>query len=173
MTKSPDIARMDARQRFQLRENANRLSQAGTEAQKVQADGVLAELLRIEESEELARRASVASLAIPERVANAFNEMPPTETETRLLQVLLDNPDSSSEALSAALNWKGLAWHMHFGEMSKKREHLLWTADHAVVRDASFYCGILALFSDSSRGFTIKPEVADGLAMIGVKSTTR
>jgi hypothetical protein len=173
MTKSLDVARMDASKRSRLRENANRLSQTGTEAQKVQAAAVLEDLRRVEEGEEVARREAVAGLGIPERVANAFKELPPTETETRLLQVILDNPDSSSEALSAAMNWKGQTWHMHFGEMCKKREHLLWAADHAVVRDASFFSGILALFSDSSRGFTIKSEVAEGLATIGIKPSRR
>lgn len=173
MTKSPDIARMDASKRSQLRENANRLTQSGSDLQRAKAAAVLDELRRVEDDELAARREAVAGMGIPERVAAAFSELPPTETERRLLQVLLDNPDSSSEALSAGLNWKGQSWHMHFGEMNKKREHLLWVAEHAVVRDASFYSGILALFSDSSRGFTIKPEVAEGLAAVGIRPSMR
>ncbi|MGO6895430.1 hypothetical protein ACCT15_16265 [Rhizobium ruizarguesonis] len=173
MSKLPDIAGMDKAKRSQLRANAERLREKGSEAQKFQAAAALDELRRIEEEEKVSRRATIASLKMPERVANAFTELPPTETERRLLQVLLDNPGGTSEALSAAIQWKGQTWHMHFGEMCKDREHLLWAAEPSEVRDASFFSGILAVFSDLSRGWTIKPEVAEGLAMISIVRSRR
>ncbi len=129
--------------------------------------------LKLTDVEEAERRAAVAGMEIPERVVNAFTSMPPTETEQALLRVLLDNPDHTSQALSTKLGWGGQSWHLHFGKMCERREHLLWDAEPAVTRDAEFYCGILANYSDLTHGFTMKPEVAKGLAAIGIRLSNR
>ncbi|THK37650.1 hypothetical protein EHS39_13515 [Ensifer sp. MPMI2T] len=171
--KLPDVAAMDAEGRANLRKNAERLLRSGSPTEKSRAQDVLDELARVIGIEEMQRRAIVARMGIPARVANAFTSIPPTETEQALLQVLLDNPDHTSHALSAKLTWGGQSWHMHFGKMCERREHLLWDAEPAVTRDANFYCGILASYSDLSHGFTIKPEVAEGLAAIGIRPSNR
>ncbi|MGV1834670.1 hypothetical protein ACQZ6C_07905 [Rhizobium rhizogenes] len=172
MSKHLDIVAMDAAKRSQHRANAERWLANGTEAQKAAAEAALDELDRVEGEEEANRRQVIASLGALERVANAFKKLPPTDTEKGLLQVLLDYPDSSSEALSTAMKWRGQTWHMHFGEMCKKRESMLWPAEPAVVRDGNFYCGILAHFDDEN-GWRFKPEVAEGLAAIGIKPSKR
>ncbi|ASP90303.1 hypothetical protein [Sinorhizobium meliloti] len=171
--KLPDVAAMDAEGRANLRENAERLLGSGSPTEKSKAQDVLDELARVIGIEEMQRRDTVARMGIPARVANAFTSTPPAETEQALLQVLLENPDHTSQALSAKLTWGGQSWHMHFGKMCEKREHLLWGAEPAATRDANFYCGILANYSDVSHGFTMKPEVAEGLAAIGIKRSTR
>ncbi|WP_331373243.1 hypothetical protein [Sinorhizobium chiapasense] len=173
MMKKPDIAKMDSTQRAQLRENAEHYLEHGTDAQKAAAQGALQELARIVDEDEAERRSKISGMAIPERVVNAFTSIPPTETERALLQALVDNPDQTSQALSAKLGWGGQSWHLHFGKMCERRERLLWDAEPAVTRDANFYCGILANYSDVSHGFTMKPEVAAGLAAIGIKPSTR
>ncbi|MDK1386298.1 hypothetical protein QN224_12855 [Sinorhizobium sp. 8-89] len=172
-SKLPNIAAMDAPKRAELRKNAERWLEKGSPVQKVDAQAVLDELARVHGKEEMDRRATVAAMGVPERVAKAFTSMPPTETEQALLQVLLDNPDLTSQALSAKLAWGGQSWHMHFGKTSERREHLLWDAEPAVTRDAHFYCGILAIYSHVSHGFTMKPEVAEGLAAIGIRPSNR
>ncbi|RVE80123.1 hypothetical protein CN227_18640 [Sinorhizobium meliloti] len=156
-----------------MRKNAERLLEKGSPAQKVDAQAVLVELGRVHGREEIERRTTVAAMGVPERVVNAFTSMPPTENEQVLLQVLLDNPDQSSQALSAKLGWGGQSWHLHFGKMCERREHLLWDAEPALTRDANFYCGILAIYSHVSHGFTMKPEVAEGLAAIGIGPSNR
>jgi DICT domain-containing protein len=168
-TGAPLVAAMSSQRRTQLRKNAERLLQTGTVAQQVAAQSTLDELDRLASHEEQQRRASVASMNIPERVANAFTSLPPTETEQNLLQVLLDNPHETSQALSSKLGWRGQSWHLHFGTMCQKREALLWAAEPAVVRDALFYCGMLADCSKGDSRFTMKPDVAEGLGLIGIK----
>lgn len=169
----PDFSGMAPQSRAQYRKNAERLLQEGTAAQRAAAQAALDELGRLATAEELERRAAVAGMNMPGRVATAFADIPPTETERNLLQVLLDNPDQTSQALSSKLGWGAQSWHLHFGTMCQKREHLLWDAEPAVVRNASFYSGILALYSEGSHGFTMKPEVAEGLARIGIRPTGR
>ncbi len=171
--KIPDFAAMSPQSRVQYRKNAGRLLQTGTAPQKAAAQAALIELDRLERAEEQERRASIAGMRMPERVANAFTAIPPTETERNLLQVLLDNPDETSQELSSKLGWGAQSWHLHFGTMCQKREHLLWDAEPAVVRNSSFYSGILAIYSDGSHGFTMKHEVVEGLARIGIRPVGR
>ena len=92
-----------------------------------------------------------------------------TETEEKIVQVLLDHPGETSTGLSTLLGWGGQTWHMHFGEMCKKRETFHWPADDATGRDASFYSGILADLSKHNR-WTMKPDVATALAALGLRS---
>lgn len=169
----PDVPAMDLEKRAQLRKNAERLLTTGNPAQKLDAQAVLDELERVHRKEETERRAIVAAMDVPERVVKAFTSLPPTDTEQALLQVLLDNPDHTSQALSSKLAWGGQSWHMHFGKMCERREHLLWDAEPSVTRDANFYCGILATYSELSHGFTMKHEVAEGLAAIGIRPANR
>jgi hypothetical protein len=97
----------------------------------------------------------------------AFRKM--TETERKLVQVLLDHPGATSTLLSQKLGWGGMSWHMHFGTMCKDRRHLLWPAPYAEERDADFYSGILADFDDATSGFTMKPEAIEALATLGLR----
>ena len=40
--------------------------------------------------------------------------MPMSEADEKLVRVVLDNPDASSEQLTEALGWKDQAWQHHF-----------------------------------------------------------
>ena len=90
-----------------------------------------------------------------------------SEADEKLVRVLLDNPDATSEQLSEAMGWKGQAWQLHFGKMCERREHLLWPAPFEPKRNAPFYSGILAEFDEITRGFTLKPEVVEAFAQLG------
>ena len=99
----------------------------------------------------------------------AFQQMPMSEADEKLVRVILDNPDATSEELATAMGWKAQAWKLHFGKMCEKREHLLWPAPFEPKRNAPFYSGILADFDEITRGFTLKPEVVEAFAQLGLR----
>jgi hypothetical protein len=103
------------------------------------------------------------------RVVDAFRQMPMSGSEETLVRVVLDNPDASSERLTEAMGWNDQAWRLHFGEMCKKREALLWAATFEPKRNVPFYSGILADFDEFTRGFTLKPEVVEAFARLGLR----
>ncbi|TKD45279.1 MAG: hypothetical protein E5W98_14180 [Mesorhizobium sp.] len=80
----------------------------------------------------------VRQLPIPKRGVDAFTHQPMSETELKITQVLLDNPGLCSEGGWPKTRMGAQSWHMHLGEMCKKREARLWPADNAVVRNAAF-----------------------------------
>ena len=103
------------------------------------------------------------------QVVEAFTHEPMTQGERALVQVLLDHPGQTSEKLSDALGWHGQSWHMHFGNMCKKREAQLWPAELSELRDARFFSGILAFLSKCNR-WTVRPEAATAFAQLGIRS---
>lgn len=112
-----------------------------------------------------------ANLDKVQRVVEAFTKHPLTEHERQVVQLMLDNPGLSSEALTREAGWRGQAWHMHFGRLSRARGHLLWPAPYEESRCADFYSGILAEFDTETRGFTMKPDAVSGFRRIGLTPT--
>ena len=111
-----------------------------------------------------------ARSADPEKVARivrAFQDPPPSKTERRVIQVLLENPGQSSAFLTSKCGWRGQSWHMHFGKMCRRRGRLLWPAPYEARRRADFYTGILTDFDETTRGFTLKPEAVEGFRQVG------
>ncbi|BCG69372.1 hypothetical protein MesoLj113a_05300 [Mesorhizobium sp. 113-1-2] len=161
------IPTMDAQKRANIRNNAEaRLSHpsSGEDARRViNALDAQIELDAHVLSEQVSR------LPIARRVIEAFTHQPMSETERKIIQVLLDNPGLSSEGLSQKLGWGAQSWHMHFGEMCKKRETRLWPAENAVVRNAAFFSGILAEWAEQS-GWKMKPDVAEAFSGLGLKA---
>lgn len=102
-----------------------------------------------------------------QKVVTAFQSAPATETEIAVLQILRGNPRSTSSELSGLLGWEGQSWHMHFGEMCRRREHQLWPAARSEMREADFYSGILAFLSLDNR-WVMWPEVTEALTEIGI-----
>ena len=51
------------------------------------------------------------------KVENAFAKMPPSDLELSLMQVLIDNPGSTSTKLTQAMGWNDKAWQLHFGKI--------------------------------------------------------
>lgn len=160
-------------ERRAIQDNAERWLRSGTADQRESARAVLTALedLQGQEAEALAQH--VAGLSKAARVAEAFSDPAMTDTERAVVQVLLNNPGSSSAALTAALGWRGQAWHLHFGTMCFNRRARLWPAPPAEARDADFYSGILADFDSTTAGFTMNPDAAAGFAAIGIKPTAR
>jgi hypothetical protein len=71
--------------------------------------------------------------------------------------------------LSTLCGWDGQAWHLHFGRMCEGREADLWPAPGSKARAASFYCGILCDFDAAGATFSLKPEVIEAFALLGIR----
>lgn len=168
--KKEQLRGLAASQRATVRRNAERLLETGNDSQKAAAVRTIADLDEIEAEERQAQSEETARRNPAERVSVAFRMIPMTETERGLVEVLLDNPGSTSTELSAAMGWKGQIWHMKFGEMCKEREAYLWPAEPSEVRGVDFWCGILATYGEESEFWTMKPEVAAAFKEMGLSA---
>lgn len=164
------IPGMDAAKRKGVRKNAQISLADPSKAEHGRR--VLAALDEAEGKDAATLSEQVRLWPVARRVVEAFKYEPMTETEHRLVQVLLDNPGLTSEGLSRALGWGGQAWHLHFGEMCKRREHRLWPSDQSAARDASFYSSILADLSPDNR-WTCRADAMAGFAELGLRPATR
>ncbi len=161
------IPNMSAEQRRQVRANAEK--HLANPAMEANARRVLEALDQQAETEESALIEHVRGLSKSQRIVEAFRHDLMTETERRLVSVLLDNPGQSSEGLSKAMGWGGQTWHMHFGEMCKRREARLWPAKRSETSDAAFYSGILAEWT-AETGWNLKPEAVEAFKVLGLKA---
>ncbi|MGS4916311.1 hypothetical protein [Mameliella alba] len=158
-----------AAERARMRDNADRLLTTGTAPQQAAAQ----QLKDVLDTLEAQERDAVRHMPVVERVVQAFTKRPPSETEEKLLRVLLDNPGSTSSALTQALGWGAQSWHLHFGTMCQNREADLWPAERFDKEDKGFFSGILAEFDPNGATFTMKPEVVGALAQLGIHGKAR
>ena len=161
--------KMSSQERNRVRANADKMCESGNKDQKAAAGNVLTALNDLEASEHQQLVDRLSGMEVSARVVEAFSARPMTETEFKILQVLIDNPGSSSTELSQALGWGGQSWHMHFGTMCANRASYLWPAPKYEDRSKDFYCGILADLSDDYR-WTLKSEVVAALSELGVRA---
>ncbi|WP_170339676.1 hypothetical protein [Ruegeria arenilitoris] len=155
-------------QRQIMRKNAEKLIGDGSNEKRSAARQLISALDELEEREREALNRKLSGMKPAERVIHAFIRVPPSETETRLIRVLMDHPGSTSTELSRALGWDAQTWHLHFGTMCKSREADLWPADPSDIRDASFYSGILANFDKRTASWELKPEVEAAFRDLGI-----
>ena len=155
-------------ERLRMRENAEKWLTERDKVKVTSAAQLIGALDKLEEEERAELNAKLSGMTDAERIARAFTEDPASETETKIISVLAAHPGLSSEELSEQLGWKGQTWHLHFGTMCQEREHNLWPSEPSKKRDARFYSGILADLDLESGTWTMKPEVAEALAGIGV-----
>lgn len=160
------IPTANADSRAQMRRNAERWLASGSNDQRDAALRMIDALDEQEQSEHESLIGELSRLDTSERVIRAFTAKPMTETEAKLIQVLIDNPGSTSTALTRALGWKAQSWHMHFGTMCADRATYLWPAPNADHRDGKFYSGILADL------FTMKPDVEAAFDRLGLRKRT-
>ena len=164
------LPRMSSQERDRIRANADKMSTSGNEDQITDAGIVLAALNGLEASEHQQLVDRLSGLEVSARVVEAFRDDPMTETELKIIKVLIDNPGSTSTELSQALEWGAQSWHMHFGTMCANRATYLWPAPKSEVRSADFYSGILADLSSDNR-WTMKPEVTAAFSELGVRAS--
>jgi len=155
--------------RGQMRKNAEKWVSSGTAEQRDAAQKLLTALDGQQRGEREALVGTLLGLNTVERVIQAFTVHPITPTEAKLIQVLLDNPGSTSTTLTQALGWKAQSWHMLFGTMCSKRALYLWPAPDAPKRNSKFYSGILADLKEPENLFTIKPDVAAAFDRLGLR----
>lgn len=158
-----------AGQRKQMRFNAIEQSESGDPKKATEAQQFLAVLDEVEADEHAELIAEVEGLEPTERVIKAFKAEPITDTEQKLIQVLLDNPNSTSGELTERIGWKGMSWHLHFGTMCANRGVYLGQPPKATTPNGKFYTGILADFDNDTSRFTMKPDVAAAFAQLGLK----
>ena len=162
---------MSASERKIVRERAESWLRHGTPEQQAAAQRVTDALNQLHVAEAQTRSRHVEGLPKPERIIEAFRAIPMTETDRKAIQSLLDNPGATSARLSEAAGWKNMSWHMHFGAMCADRGAYLWPAAFVEKRNADFYSGILADYSDDTHGFTMKPEAVEAFAILGLKGS--
>lgn len=163
------IPGMSQEERLKVRSNAEKLIERGSSDQKSAASKVIDALEEVADAEHQQLIQRLNGMEVSARVVEAFTAQPMTETEEKIIRVLLDHPNSSSTALSKKLGWGAQSWHMHFGTMCFNRATYLWPAHKSEVRDGSFYSGILADWSEESQ-WTTKPEVELAFAELGVRA---
>jgi hypothetical protein len=154
--------------RRRMRANAEGWLATGSDAQREAARRLVDAMDDRERNEHDALVGELRGLDTAERVIRAFTVQPMSETEAKLIQVLLDHPGSTSRKLTQALGWKAQSWHMHFGTMCAKRALYLWPAPEADGRDGKFFCGILADLKEPENLFTMKPDAAAAFAKLGL-----
>jgi hypothetical protein len=162
------IPTKSAEERRQMRENALRLMETGGP----RTADAKAMLEASDVFDQISRRPvqQPAGEAMIARTAAAFRLLPLSPSDEPVLRVLLDNPSSTSEQLGAKLGWDGQSsWHLRFGALCRDRKHLLWSGPFEEKRQAEFYSGILADFDERTRGFTLKPEVVEAFAWLGLR----
>lgn len=159
-------------ERDRIRVNAQRLLADGKPAQKVDAEKVIVALDDLAESEHRTRYERLKDAPVSQRVIEAFQAEPPTDTEVKVIRALLANPHATSAALSDACGWRGQVWHAHFGAMCRAREVWLWPAERSVLRDSNFWSGILADFDAETSTWTMKPDVAAAFCELGLAPGT-
>lgn len=160
---------MSQQERDRVRRNAEKLIERGSSDQKSAASKVVAALDEVAEAEHQQLVQRLNGMDVSARVVEAFTVQPMSETEEKIIRVLLDHPNSSSTELSKKLGWGAQSWHMHFGTMCFNRATYLWPAPKSEVHDGSFYSGILADWSEESQ-WTIKPEVGAAFDELGVRA---
>jgi len=158
--------------RKKMRANAEQWLTSGSPDQREAAQRMIDALERQANDEHDALIGELSGLDIAERVIRAFTVKSMTETEEKLIQVLLDRPGSTSTELTQALGWKAQSWHMHFGTMCADRALYLWPAPDAETRNGKFYSGILADLKEPENLFTMKPDVAAAFERLGLRKRT-
>lgn len=160
------IPKLSIDERRRMRLNAIAASETKGEAKCEEAQQVLAALDERERTEQVELTKELEALPPEGRVIRAFKVKPMTETEEKLIRVLLENPGSTSTELTEKLGWKAQSWHLHFGTMCANRAAYLWPAPPAEVRDGKFYSGILADLKEPENRFALKPKLADAFEEI-------
>lgn len=167
------LPKRSADERKQMRHNAIEQLEGSDSRRAAEAEQFLSALTQLELNEQADLIAEVAGMEPAQRVVKAFTAEPMTDTERKLIQVLLDNPGATSGELTEKIGWKGMSWHLHFGTMCAERAVYLGQAPDAVTRPGKFYTGVLADYDGETSGFTMKQDVAVAFAQLGLKGKTK
>lgn len=112
--------------------------------------------------------AKLAILSLRERVCLAFKELPPNETEERLVTALMQRPGADSLALSHACGWTSPIWHTHFALMCQRRAELLLPQVLPDEPEIEFLSGILVEYNSRRGSFRFKDEAESAFRSMGL-----
>lgn len=145
------IPKMSAAERDKVRQRAEArlISSAGDK----DAESVLAALDAFDQRIQSQEEAALAELRAgpPARLIKAaFENMPPTQTEMTMIQILIDNPDSTCAELSGALGWQPNTWDMQFGSLCARRRRYFGPIDPADIDMSENLSLLLARRRDES-----------------------
>ncbi len=167
------IPEMNAQERKNLRANAETMLMKGAPQKIAQAQSVIEALDQQLISDEENRETYIASQTEAERIVEAFRKTPATATEEKLVLALLNNPGATSQTLSEVCQYKGGAWHLHFGKMGSKRQAYLSATPVAVKQKKEFWTGLFADYDATTQGFTMRSDAAESFAELGLKASAR
>ena len=169
MTWPARIARLDQNGRKRLRLNAEREAKEADPKRAAEAEAALAALDDSANAEREMDRA-VANGPLFERVKRAFERIPPSEKERKLVQAVLDRPGSSSAALSRRIGYGNMAWQLHFGIMCRERSAILGPPASLLGSGEPFWSGLLCHVDEHS-SFSLKPEAEAAFRQLGFRTS--
>jgi len=159
-----------AAQRDAMRANCRRvLAGAGT-SRHADARRLLAALDRIETDERAVQADRQKRTPPAELVLTAFRKTPPGETDARVIQALLDHPDTTSAALSRAIGWEAQSWHLHFGSMCEARGPDLPPPPPSDRPGKPFWSGVLADYHPARSTFRMKTDLLPAFRDLGFQT---
>lgn len=162
-------------ERAEMRAKATLMQTEGTPAQQADAAALLAALDAHDASLALAdAEAAVAvnKLPLDQRAKVAFEKDPPSPTERRAIQVLIDHPGSSCAELSAQLGMAPNMWDMEFGALCAKRASFLRDFTGTPAAGKSENLPLLTLPTRGKDGiirYTMKPEAIATFRQLGFR----
>ena len=164
--------RTDA-ERAGMRVNAARMQAKGTPAQQAEAAAMLTALDAHDAalaSRDAKAAIKVTKLPLEQRAIAAFEKLPPSPTEWRMNQVLIDHPGSSCAELSAQLDLAPNMWDMEFGSLSAKRAAFLRDFAGTPSAGKSENLPLLTLQERGEDGiirYMMKPEAIGAFRQLG------
>lgn len=107
-----------------------------------------------------------------ERIVLAFEDQPPTLAEHKLIQTLLDHPNSTCAEMSAWHGWQENAWDMQYGRMCAKRLGVLQPVQPAKRMKLEPKIALLTTIVRNNDGmlrYTTKHEAVEAFKQIGYR----
>lgn len=174
------ITELTSQQRHTMRGNAV-MKLAGTDGKWIKDAQALITALddfdsgqeRSHSAAKLKRISELEGKTASERIFAAFELDQPSETDEKLIRVLLDNPGSTCAELSVKIGWHPQAWDMGFGSLCSQRMEYLWPLEPLARVEKK---GFIRFLTVQQRGddevirYTMKPEAVEALARLGFRA---
>ena len=128
---------------------------------------------RIQNVAKVKRISELEGKTASERIFAAFELDHLSETDEKLIRVLLDNPGSTCAELSVKIGWHPQTWDMGFGSLCSQRMEYLWPLEPLVREEKKGFIRFLTVqerSNDEAIRYTMKPEAVEALARLGFKA---
>lgn len=157
--------RSDA-ERGRMRANAERCIADGPEKMRAAAQQVIDALEQqaLDEAASFADR--INDMGPTDRLVAAFTAMPPTKMETKVLEALVNHPQSTPQELSVVCGWQGRTWQKRLETLYAKRAVYLSPSDAGVEKPVGIGFELLASQDPADECFAMRPEAIEALASL-------